>query len=136
MPPASANKNVTPEQVAILKRWTDLPEASDPWARQPIDGFVPQRLRAEGLRFGVSSNLRHMLPPRRPGVAAEPLLPFVDGPGDGVQEFIDLNLLAVAPIVFIVNEPGRIRTPLASLHVKAVAKIPITPPGVSTARTE
>ncbi len=68
MPPLSANKNLTPEQVAVLKRWIEeggqyakhwafvppvraaVPDATDPWVRQPIDGFVLQRLRAEGLR--------------------------------------------------------------------------------------
>jgi hypothetical protein len=68
MPPVSANKNLTPEQVAVLKRWIEeggkyakhwafvppvraaVPEATDPWVRQPIDGFILQRLRAEGLR--------------------------------------------------------------------------------------
>ncbi len=68
MPPVVANKNLTPEQVAILKRWIEeggqyakhwafvppvrppVPEAHDAWVHQPIDGFVLQRLRAEGLR--------------------------------------------------------------------------------------
>jgi hypothetical protein len=68
MPPVSANKNLTPEQVAVLKRWIEeggqyakhwafvppvrpaVPLATDPWVRQPIDGFILQRLRAEGLR--------------------------------------------------------------------------------------
>ncbi|HEY6991939.1 MAG TPA: DUF1549 domain-containing protein, partial [Bryobacteraceae bacterium] len=68
MPPVFANKNLTPEQVAILKRWIaegghytkhwafippvrpDVPDAHDPWLRQPIDGFVLARLRAEGLK--------------------------------------------------------------------------------------
>jgi len=67
MPPVSANKNLTPEQVAVLKRWIEeggqyakhwafvppvrppVPNAKDPWVRQPVDGFVLQRLREEGL---------------------------------------------------------------------------------------
>ncbi len=57
MPPVSANKNLTPEQVAVLKRWIEeggkyakhwafvppvrpaVPVATDPWVRQPIDGL-------------------------------------------------------------------------------------------------
>jgi mono/diheme cytochrome c family protein len=68
MPPVFANKTLTPEQIAILKRWieeggkytkhwafvppvrTAVPQAQDPWARRPIDGFILQRLRSEGLR--------------------------------------------------------------------------------------
>jgi len=68
MPPVFANKNLTPEQVTILKRWIEegghytkhwafippvrpaVPDAHDPWVRQPIDGFVLARLRAEGLK--------------------------------------------------------------------------------------
>jgi Protein of unknown function (DUF1553)/Protein of unknown function (DUF1549)/Concanavalin A-like lectin/glucanases superfamily/Planctomycete cytochrome C len=68
MPPVFANKTLAPEQIAILKRWIEegghytkhwafvppvrpaVPEKRDPWVRQPIDGFVLRRLRAEGLR--------------------------------------------------------------------------------------
>src|SRR4051794_4924936 len=68
MPPEYANKNLTPEQVSLLKRWIEeggkyakhwafvppvhpaLPDAGDPWVRQPIDRFILQRLRSEGLR--------------------------------------------------------------------------------------
>jgi hypothetical protein len=68
MPPVFANKNLTPEQVAILKRWIEeggqytkhwafippvrpaVPESRDPWVHEPIDGFVLARLRAEGLQ--------------------------------------------------------------------------------------
>ncbi len=73
MPPASSNKSLTPEQIALLKRWIEaggkyakhwafvppvrpaVPEASDPWVRQAIDGFVLQRLHAEGLRPSVAA---------------------------------------------------------------------------------
>ncbi|HMF75080.1 MAG TPA: DUF1549 domain-containing protein, partial [Bryobacteraceae bacterium] len=68
MPPMFANKTLAPEQIAILKRWIEeggnytkhwafvppvrpaVPESGDPWVRRPVDGFVLQRLRAEGLR--------------------------------------------------------------------------------------
>lgn len=68
MPPEYANKNLTPDQIALLKRWIEeggkyaqhwafvppvrppVPNAGDPWVRQPIDGFILQRLRSEGLR--------------------------------------------------------------------------------------
>jgi hypothetical protein len=67
MPPVSANKNLTPDQVAVLKRWIEeggqyakhwafvppvhaaVPRLEDPWVRQPIDAFVLQRLHEEGL---------------------------------------------------------------------------------------
>ncbi|MBL9206097.1 MAG: DUF1549 domain-containing protein, partial [Opitutaceae bacterium] len=68
MPPAKSNKHVTPEQIALLRRWiaegavyqkhwaftsprrAPLPrvQAKD-WPRQPIDSFVLARLEKEGL---------------------------------------------------------------------------------------
>jgi mono/diheme cytochrome c family protein len=73
MPPASSNKSLTPDQIAILRNWIEaggkytkhwafvppvrpaVPEAMDRWVRQPIDGFVLQRLRAEGLQPGPAA---------------------------------------------------------------------------------
>ncbi|MFO1451076.1 MAG: DUF1553 domain-containing protein [Opitutaceae bacterium] len=68
MPPAKSNKHVSPEQIALLRRWiaegavyqkhwaftpprrAPLPkvQAKD-WPRQPIDSFVLARLEKEGL---------------------------------------------------------------------------------------
>jgi hypothetical protein len=68
MPPVFANKNLTPEQVATLKRWIEeggqytkhwafippiqpaVPDFRDPWVHEPVDGFVLARLRTEGLQ--------------------------------------------------------------------------------------
>ncbi len=69
MPPAESGKSLTPEQVAVLRRWVeegaeyeqhwafvpptrpDLPTVSDPsWARNEIDDFVLARLDKAGLR--------------------------------------------------------------------------------------
>ena len=70
MPPPKSNRKVTPEQVALLRRWIAegaeyqkhwafippqrpalpvLSEANTPRARNPIDRFVLARLEAEGL---------------------------------------------------------------------------------------
>ena len=67
MPPAYSNRKLTAEQIATLTRWIEegghynkhwafvppqrppVPETGDPWVKQPIDAFVLQRLRAEGL---------------------------------------------------------------------------------------
>ena len=68
MPPAFSNKKLASEQVATLKRWIQeggkyskhwafvppvraaVPLRQDPWVRRPLDGFVLQKLREEGLR--------------------------------------------------------------------------------------
>ncbi len=68
MPPPSSNRALTPEQIAILKRWIEegsqysqhwafipptrpaVPDSAPGWTKQPIDGFVAKRLEAEGLR--------------------------------------------------------------------------------------
>src|SRR5258706_14068075 len=69
MPPVFSNRSLTPEQIAILKRWIaeggqyakhwaftppvrpGLPEAaSKSWVKQPIDAFVLKRLETEGLK--------------------------------------------------------------------------------------
>jgi hypothetical protein len=69
MPPAYSNRTLTPEQIAILKRWIEeggeytkhwafvppkrpaVPETTDAgWVKNPIDNFVRQRLQAENLR--------------------------------------------------------------------------------------
>ena len=68
MPPAAANKTVTPEQIELIKQWIDqgaeyrghwsfiAPQAATPPAvghaslvRNPIDQFILARLEAEGL---------------------------------------------------------------------------------------
>ncbi len=67
MPPAYSNRKLTAAQIATLTRWIEegghynkhwafvppqrppVPETGDPWVKQPIDAFVLQRLRAEGL---------------------------------------------------------------------------------------
>jgi len=38
--------------------------------------------------------------------------------------------LAVAPIVFVINKSGRMKTPLTSLHFQAVANIPMAAPEI------
>jgi hypothetical protein len=68
MPPAKSNKHISPEQIALLRRWiaegavyqkhwafitprrAPLPRVqAKTWARQPIDTFVVARLEQEGL---------------------------------------------------------------------------------------
>jgi hypothetical protein len=67
MPPVYANRTLTADQIAILKRWIEeggeyskhwafvppqrppVPETGDPWVAQPIDAFILKRLQAEGL---------------------------------------------------------------------------------------
>jgi hypothetical protein len=74
MPPVSSNRSLTPEQIAILKRWIEqggkytkhwafippvrpaVPATNDAaWVRQPIDAFVLQRLQFEGLHPGAAA---------------------------------------------------------------------------------
>jgi len=69
MPPVASNRNLTTEQIAMLKRWIAeggkytkhwafvspvrpaIPKTADRgWVKQPIDAFVFQRLQAEGLK--------------------------------------------------------------------------------------
>ena len=69
MPPAYANRSLTAEQVAVLKRWIEeggrysthwsfvppalppVPKIGNPaWVRNPIDAFIYKRLEAEGLK--------------------------------------------------------------------------------------
>jgi mono/diheme cytochrome c family protein len=69
MPPPKSGKQLTPELIALLKRWVEqgapwsqhwafvtpqkpaLPRVSDPrWPRNPIDYFILARLDAEGLK--------------------------------------------------------------------------------------
>jgi hypothetical protein len=69
MPPPETGKSLSPEEIERLKRWiadgapyeghwaftppvrppVPLGPADDPWIRNPIDGFILERLRAEGL---------------------------------------------------------------------------------------
>ena len=66
MPPAYSNRNLTADQIAILKRWIEEggsllqalglraaqtaggadPSRTASWVKQPIDAFVYQRLEA------------------------------------------------------------------------------------------
>lgn len=69
MPPAYSNRNLTADQIAILKRWIEeggkytthwsfvpprrpaLPQVADAeWVKQPIDAFVLRTLEAQGLK--------------------------------------------------------------------------------------
>ncbi len=69
MPPASSNRTLTSEQIAILKRWIEeggeytkhwafvppvrsaVPMTADPgWVKQPVDAFVHKHLESEGLQ--------------------------------------------------------------------------------------
>ena len=69
MPPTFANRTLTADQIATLKRWIEeggtyskhwsfippqrpaVPQIADrTWAKQPFDAFVYQRLEAEQLR--------------------------------------------------------------------------------------
>jgi len=69
MPPVSANRKLTPEQVALIKRWIEdagvynrhwafipptrpaIPEIADrSWVKQSIDAFVYQHLQRAGLK--------------------------------------------------------------------------------------
>ncbi|MDA1233553.1 MAG: DUF1553 domain-containing protein [Acidobacteria bacterium] len=77
MPPASAHKELTPEQIDLLKRWIDegavwsshwafrevtLPTpptvAEKAWIRNPIDSFVLARLEAAGLQPAAEADRR------------------------------------------------------------------------------
>ena len=68
MPPVSSNRTLTPDQIAILKRWIaeggeysklwsfippkrpPVPQPKNPhWAKTPIDDFILSRLDKEGL---------------------------------------------------------------------------------------
>src|ERR1700683_3870185 len=73
MPPVYANRTLTADQIAILKRWIEeggeyskhwafvppqrppVPETGDPWVAQPIDAFILKRLQAEGLHPGPAA---------------------------------------------------------------------------------
>ncbi|MDQ1474511.1 MAG: hypothetical protein QOJ99_5991, partial [Bryobacterales bacterium] len=74
MPPVSSNRTLTPEQIAILKRWIEeggrytkhwsfvppqrpaIPQTGNSgWIRNPIDAFVSQRLQTEGLHPGPAA---------------------------------------------------------------------------------
>ncbi|HVW86631.1 MAG TPA: DUF1553 domain-containing protein [Bryobacteraceae bacterium] len=80
MPPVFSNRNLTEEQIAILKRWIEeggkynahwsfvppvrpaIPRTSDPgWIKQPIDAFVLRRLEAEGLHPSAAASPRTWL---------------------------------------------------------------------------
>jgi mono/diheme cytochrome c family protein len=69
MPPADSGKQLTPDQIDLLRRWIEhgatwqkhwslippvrpnLPDVSDPaWGRNPIDRFIMARLDREGLK--------------------------------------------------------------------------------------
>ena len=74
MPPPKAHKNVTPEQIALLKRWISeganyekhwsfippnrapLPEVKNPgWVRTELDRFILGRLENEGISPAVEA---------------------------------------------------------------------------------
>ncbi len=118
MPPASANKTLTDEQVDILRRWIDegaswdqhwsfkaveRPEppvvADDSWVRSPLDRFVLARLEAEGLQPALGANKRALI--RRlaldlTGLPPEPELVqrFLSDDSDQAYESIVDELLA------------------------------------------
>ncbi len=75
MPPADSNKKLTPEQIALLKRWIDqgakwqehwafVPPQKPPlpavknagWARNPYDYFILAKLEAQGMTPAPPAN--------------------------------------------------------------------------------
>jgi mono/diheme cytochrome c family protein len=79
MPPAKTGKQLTPEQVALLRQWIDqgakwskhwawvpperpvLPEVHTAWPRNPIDYFVLARLEREGLQPSAEADKATLL---------------------------------------------------------------------------
>ncbi len=69
MPPPGKGKKLSPDQVALLKRWVEqgapwavhwsylpprkpgVPAVNDSWVRDPVDAFILARLRKEGLQL-------------------------------------------------------------------------------------
>jgi hypothetical protein len=118
MPPADSNKELTPVQVDLIKRWIEegaewsdhwafvapkkptLPKVSDvAWATTPIDRFVLARLDQEKLRPSAEANRRTLirrltfdltgLPP-----APEDVERFANDKSDGAYERLVDRLLA------------------------------------------
>lgn len=77
MPPASAHKELTVEQIELVKRWIDegaewsvhwafrqldkpVPPSvsNESWVRNPVDRFILSRLEADGLQPGVEADRR------------------------------------------------------------------------------
>jgi hypothetical protein len=118
MPPPDSNKKLTPEQIALLKRWVDQ---GAPWGkhwayeaprrpavpalrnagaatRQPIDAFVLARLESEGIKPAPEADRRTLarrlsldllgLPPDPGAVQA-----FITDPrGDAYERLVDTLL--------------------------------------------
>ncbi len=80
MPPVSSHKTLTPEQIALMKRWIEagapwkehwsftppvraaLPAVKDTkWPRNAIDNFILARLEAEGLTPAPEANRRTLI---------------------------------------------------------------------------
>ena len=92
MPPAYANRKLTPEQIETIKNWIDSgakwethwafvppkrPDApvvkDEKWVRNPIDQFVLAKLEKEGLHPAARSGQADAAPPcdvRSDGLAA------------------------------------------------------------------
>jgi len=80
MPPPDSHKSLSPEQKEVLRRWIDagaefeahwaftapsrtqppVSEASEDWARQPLDHFVHARLAAAGLEPNPEAGKREL----------------------------------------------------------------------------
>jgi hypothetical protein len=75
MPPVYSNRHLTPDQIAILKRWIEdgakyskhwsfippvrsaIPKVTDRnWVKQPLDAFILKRLESEGLKPSRAAN--------------------------------------------------------------------------------
>jgi len=118
MPPPEANKPLTPTQIDLMKRWIEqgaewadhwafvaprrpeLPDVADSsWVRNPIDRFILDRLRREGLEPSDQADRRTLirrlsfdltgLPPAPAEVAA-----FVNDKSEDAYEKLVDRLLA------------------------------------------
>ncbi|MEX2301945.1 MAG: DUF1553 domain-containing protein [Bryobacterales bacterium] len=80
MPPAYSHKELTPEQIALIRRWVEqgavwsepwaltkpkkatLPAVKDEsWSRNPIDRFILARIEAEGLKPAAEADRRTLI---------------------------------------------------------------------------
>ena len=115
MPPAKANRKLTPEQIALLRRWVaegarwgrhwafePLTKPVQPQPGHPIDAFIGARLEREGLTFSPEAPRAALL--RRASLDLTGLPPspeesaafLADGAPDAWEKVIDRLLASPA----------------------------------------